>query len=157
MARGLTIKQNMFVKGLVESGNGTQAALGAYNTSSSEVAKVIASENLTKLNVREAVEQAMERNGLSVEYISGKIKDSMVAGVGIKAKNSDTIRAGEVLLKLRGAFPTKQSASLHVDIRQMAERMSYGELKEEYERLKRVTDQVIAEGSMREKITGLDF
>lgn len=51
MANGLTRKQYKYVQGMVEHGNGTQAALEAYDTTDPNVAKVISSENLTKPNV----------------------------------------------------------------------------------------------------------
>lgn len=55
MAPRLTRKQRTFVQGFVEHGNGTQAALEAYDTQDPKVAAVIASENLNKPNVIEEI------------------------------------------------------------------------------------------------------
>ena len=52
---GLTRKQKNFVEGVVEHGNGTKAALEAYDTDSPAVASVIASENLSKPMIVEAI------------------------------------------------------------------------------------------------------
>ena len=49
---GLTPKQQIFADKYIETGNGTTAALEAYNTNQPESAKVIASNALTKFNVR---------------------------------------------------------------------------------------------------------
>jgi len=52
---GLTRKQKVFVEEVVEHGNGTKAALAAYDTESPSVAAVISSENLSKPNVLNAI------------------------------------------------------------------------------------------------------
>ena len=48
---GLTRKQRKFVEGMVEHGNGTKAALEAYDTDSPKVASVISAENLGKPSI----------------------------------------------------------------------------------------------------------
>lgn len=139
MARKLTIRQRKFVKRLVELGNGTQAALDSYNAKNTNVAGSIASENLTKPNVRVAITEAFERDGLTLDYVSNKLKDAMDAGVGVKAKNSDTIRAAELLLKIFGAFPGRQTESLRINIRERIKGMNYGELEREYRNVETIS------------------
>lgn len=56
----LTKKQETFVETYLETGNGTQSALEAYDTKDPDVAKVIASENLTKPNVVEAIRRGQK-------------------------------------------------------------------------------------------------
>ena len=51
----LTMKQEKFVKELVKTGNGTKAAKTAWY--SSKTARTIASQNLTKLNIKEKIEE----------------------------------------------------------------------------------------------------
>ena len=53
----LTPKQKVFVEEYVKTKNGTQAALKAYDTTDNLTARVIASENLTKPNIRTITEQ----------------------------------------------------------------------------------------------------
>ena len=58
MAKKLTPKQTKFVEEYARNGgNGTQAAMKAYNVKDESVAKVVASENLTKPNIRTITEQ----------------------------------------------------------------------------------------------------
>jgi len=59
MAEDLTKKQKDFITEYLETGNGTQAALKAYDTTNPRVAAAIASENLTKPNVKNAIEEAL--------------------------------------------------------------------------------------------------
>jgi phage terminase small subunit len=47
----LTKKQSGFVKDIISGKSATQAAMSAYNTTDTKVARVIASQNLTKLNI----------------------------------------------------------------------------------------------------------
>jgi phage terminase small subunit len=51
----LTIKQRRFLKHYLKSGNGTQAALVAYDVTDANTAKSIATENLRKPALRTAL------------------------------------------------------------------------------------------------------
>jgi phage terminase small subunit len=65
----LTPKQTRFVSEYIRNKqNGTQAALAAYETDSVDVAKSIASENLTKPNIRERIDEALVSLNLTPEY-----------------------------------------------------------------------------------------
>jgi hypothetical protein len=59
MTAKLTRKQKKFVEAMVDTGNGTQSALVAYDTESPTTAAVIASENLTKPNIVEALAERL--------------------------------------------------------------------------------------------------
>lgn len=70
----LTRKQKIFVEEYLDTGNGVQSALKAYDTKSERVAASIASENLTKPdiiayfeNVAEKVASNMYKLALSAE------------------------------------------------------------------------------------------
>lgn len=67
MAKTLTRKQETFVEAFVETGNGTTSALAAYETDSVDVAKSIASENLTKPYLVEAIEDKLKTRERLVE------------------------------------------------------------------------------------------
>ena len=61
----MTLKQKLFVRKYVEhKGNGTQAALDAYDTQDASVAHVIASENLRKPTVKKAIQQGWQGSNL---------------------------------------------------------------------------------------------
>ncbi len=62
--KDLTLKQEQFVKKYIETGNGTEAALQVYDTTSSEVAASIAHENLQKPKIALAVHELMKEKGL---------------------------------------------------------------------------------------------
>jgi phage terminase small subunit len=73
----LTPKQIKFVKGVAEGKSQTQAALEAYDTTSIDVAKNIGSDNLTKPNVREALDIAMVKLNLTPERALKPIDDAL--------------------------------------------------------------------------------
>jgi hypothetical protein len=65
----LSVKQRRFVAAYVSSGNGTQAALAAYDTDDPRTAHAIASENLRKPAIQDAVGELLEAEGLSDEKL----------------------------------------------------------------------------------------
>lgn len=76
----LTKKQRNFVDAYVESENGIQSVLKSYNVEKPEVAGVIASQNLKKLNVIEAIEEkkrtlreSLEAQGITSDYLAKKV------------------------------------------------------------------------------------
>lgn len=133
----MTIKQKQFVKRYIENnGNGTQAAMDVYDAKNYNTAHAIAVENLQKPTIKREIEETMEAKGLTNEYISELLREATVAGLGQKATNSDSLRGIEMMLKVKGAFPSKiqQSAHLRIDYKQEKEelmKMSPSELKEE--------------------------
>jgi len=98
----LTIKQRDFIKEYVENGgNGTKAALKAYDTSSPETASAIAKENLQKPQVRASLEEMMQANGLDDESL-------MLIHHGLLNDKNPLVRikALEMAYKLKGKFET---------------------------------------------------
>lgn len=70
MADKLTTKQAKFVKEYVKNdGNGTKAALKAYNAKAERTAAAIAAENLTKPNIQQALLRSAERLGITEDKI----------------------------------------------------------------------------------------
>lgn len=66
----LTRKQKVFVDAVVETGNGTAAAMQAYDTNKPNVAAVIASENLRKPNVMEAIQSRITPEMVDEAHVS---------------------------------------------------------------------------------------
>lgn len=58
--RKLTKKQKIFIQEYLETGNGVQSALKAYDTNDYGTGAVIASDNLKKPNIREYLESKAE-------------------------------------------------------------------------------------------------
>ena len=76
----LTKKQRGFVRDYVKDENGTQAVLKNYGVKDSIVAKSVASENLTKPYIIEAIEvkrkslrQALQEEGIDEKYLAQKV------------------------------------------------------------------------------------
>jgi hypothetical protein len=79
----LTLKQRRFIKFYLKSGNGTEAALKAYDTTDRVTAAAIASQNLRKL--REPVKMLMEAKGLSLGRLLEVLDDGLRADRVISA------------------------------------------------------------------------
>lgn len=73
----LTPKQTKFVQGIVEGKSGTKAALDAYDVASPDTARSIASENLTKPSIRQALENAMMKAGITTEIIVAPVAEAL--------------------------------------------------------------------------------
>lgn len=76
MAKKLTLKQREFVANYIKLKNGTRAALIAYDTDV-DTARSIASENLTKPNIRQAIETAMVKLNLTPERALKPIDEAL--------------------------------------------------------------------------------
>jgi phage terminase small subunit len=73
--KDLTIKQKKFINEYVRNdGNGTQAALVAYDTEDEKTASVISAENLAKPSIRERIDEALVSLNLSPEYVLNGFK-----------------------------------------------------------------------------------
>ena len=105
MARKLTLKQRRFVKAYVETGNGTEAAMRAYDTTDRHTAHAIASENLKKKSIRRHMRALLDAEGLSnrklvmilghflAHYDSPNLKERALA-----------LKALDMIYKLKGMY-----------------------------------------------------
>lgn len=84
--KDLTFKQAKFLKILNKTGNPTEAAMQAYDCEDRRTASVIASQNLSKLNV--TMRDLMDKMGLTDEKILGKIDEGLEATRTISAISS---------------------------------------------------------------------
>lgn len=136
----LTKKQTLFIKRISEGKSTTEAALDAYNTDSTNVARVIASENLSKPTVRQALEEVLSSQGLSLDTIVGNLGEIANAKVD-KISGEVKLKANTELLKLYDAnvYPNKNSSHTRIDIRGQFETMSFNELKGYFDNLKAET------------------
>lgn len=69
MARKLTHKEKGFVKDILQGETGTQAALNNYDTEDRNTAAAIASENLTKPNIVNAIQDALPDDLLAERHL----------------------------------------------------------------------------------------
>jgi phage terminase small subunit len=135
------MKQAIFVKELIKTNNGTQAAMKAYDTKNAKTAGVMSAENLAKPSVREAVDEALKTNGLTLESISKEIGSLSVAQVQ-KVTADTKLKANVELLKLLGAYPDKKTAHLNISLKGNIKEMDYKGAKKELERLRSQTDNL---------------
>lgn len=145
--RELTIKQKKFVKDLAKHGNQTRAYLNAYETTSRKTASVEGSRLLAKPSVGNAVLQELQRQELTDELIVGSIKKNMLMGEGVKATARDSLRAAELLLRLKDAFPPKKRQSASVSVNYDYSQMSKAELLELHKKF----DGLLEQGEKIEK------
>lgn len=92
----LTIKQKKFVKAYVAmDGNGQEAAKKVYDVKTDTTARSIASENLTKPNIKFAIEQSLEKHNITLDSAIAPIADALkadkvsISGQGDQAFASD--------------------------------------------------------------------
>lgn len=128
----LTRKQTIFVQQVLNGKSGTQAALAAYDTADPAVAKVISSQNLTKLNVREALDEALRLQGLSPSILATNI--GTIANSKPEKISAETVlKANIELLKLQGAYADNKSTisqSIAFNIQTMTLEQIEAELKQ---------------------------
>lgn len=105
MARTATKKQRKFAKEYVETGNGLQSALKVYDTSSPNVAAVIASENLTKPNVRDLIDGYAAKAIKGIQTLAETAENESVR---LKANIDQADRAGYK--------PVERSINMNVEI-----------------------------------------
>lgn len=71
MSKGLTKKQKGFVKDYLETGNGVESALANYDTTDYSTAGAIASENLNKPKIVNAIQEALPDELLARIHLEG--------------------------------------------------------------------------------------
>lgn len=126
MAKKLTAKQSLFVNEYLVDLNATQAAIRAGY--SEKTAKEIGCQNLTKVNVQEAVQKSMDARAERVEseadWVLRTIKETTEALLPEPEKNATSIYKGcELLGKHHKLFTDKISVDgdLTVVIKQLGE------------------------------------
>ena len=96
--RKLTFKQKKFIdQYLYNNGNGTQAALHAYDVSNKNSAAVISCKLLRKANIQEAISENLEAEG---SVLSRTVQ--LLSDVSSNGSPHDQLKACQVILKLYG-------------------------------------------------------
>ncbi len=116
MTQKLTRKQKIFVNKYVETGNGTQAALEAYDidpngSDPEKTASVIAVENLGKPSVRNALLEALPDELLSKVHFEGlNATRGEEPDFAVRHKYLDTA------YKIKGSYAPEKHVSINVDV-----------------------------------------
>lgn len=99
--RRLSKKERTYIKEYVESGNGTQAALKAYDTDDYNTAGAISSENLKKPRIQQAIDNALINEEATPEYAVKRVKN--VADQEIDNRSAPSVlKAANQILELHG-------------------------------------------------------
>lgn len=113
----LTIKQKKFVNEYIKSnGNGQQSAMKVYDTKDPNVARAIASENLTKPNVKNELNKLLKDAGYNPIQSIVALKQVQNAE-HYKTSGADKIKASIELLKIARIYnDVKQTVSYNLNL-----------------------------------------
>ncbi|SRR3990167_5105120 len=81
----LTIKQRKWIRVYIDTGNATEAAMQVYDCKDRDVAKSIGSENLSKLDYTDFMEEA----GITDKLLQQKIMEGLDATRTVSAVNTN--------------------------------------------------------------------
>ena len=106
----LTIKQKKFVKAYVANdGNGKQAYKEAYGVTNDNTAAAEASTTLNKPNVKQAIDKALERQGITIDVAIAPIAEAL------NHKQLDyRLKGSDRALKLMGADKNENSGNTFI-------------------------------------------
>lgn len=107
-ARKLTKKQRKFVNEYADTGNGTKAALAAYETSDPRVAEVIGSENISKPIIVNALKELGFDSNNAKRVVGEILNDQSI-------EPQHRLKASEQVFKVQGSYAPDKSINLNVD------------------------------------------
>lgn len=122
----LTKKQKGFVKDYLNTGNGQESALRHYDIEGKDkeaIARSIASQNLTKLNIREAIESHAPAAQAMIYKLSQEGEAEVIR-----------LNASRDIMDRAGFKPIDKSVNLNVDVE--------GELTDEVKELTKRLDEL---------------
>ena len=112
--KAITLKQRVFLKVYLETGNATEAAMEAYNCKDKNSARALGSETLTSLS-NGPIKERMDAAGLTDEYLMSIIHDGLtsekvevakfqgsIGGEKAYADHQTRARYAELALKWKG-------------------------------------------------------
>jgi hypothetical protein len=135
----LTMKQKMFVKEYIKSGNGSAAVRSVYNTKhGAEIAYKLTHQP----KIQSAIQDALLAANLDEGYASGVLKEIIAAGNANKeaARPADALAGLKMFFELKGYLGKQGQAE---DEEQKAKLMSNEELVRELEALNKNQERMI--------------
>lgn len=122
MTERLTKKEKGFADDLLETGNGTQAALNNYNTTDTNTAAVIASENIRKPKIREYLESKSSDAASQIYILSQSAENEAVR-----------LNASKDILDRAGFKPVEKTQSVALELKGNIDDPRLDALREKYE------------------------
>ena len=105
----LTKKERGFVRDYLATGNGTKAALQNYDTTSQNVASNIASVNLTKPRILNAIAEALPDDLLAERHLELLNKRDVMGEVEVVAVSKGL----DMAYKIKGTYAPEKQAVVH--------------------------------------------
>lgn len=97
---GLTVKEIKLIKGILAGKTKQAAAMEAYNASTPEAASSIASNTLKKVNVQEALQAELAKQGLTLDKVVAPVVKAMNATIKVRV-DGETIDTGQDDLEMQ--------------------------------------------------------
>lgn len=118
MANRLSTKEKGFVRDIIKGETGTQAILNNYDTEDENTAGVMASQNLTKLKIQEAIKTYADRipdTLLEEVHLQGLkagrlVNDELEADYAVRHKYLDSA------YKLKGSYAPDKNVNMNVNV-----------------------------------------
>lgn len=138
LRNGLTPKENAFKDKVLEqisenkNINLTEAAMQTYDLTNRNTAKSLGSELMTKPDIREQIDAALEEHGISPSSVLKNIGKLAVVEPA-KVTGETILKSNIELAKLLGMYPGKKSSSINVTLKGRLGTSSFKEAKEMYD------------------------
>lgn len=119
--RRLTKKQLGFTKDFIETGNGTEAALRNYDVEDENTAAVIASQNLRKPAIAEAIAEALPDDLLAQRHLELLNKREVIrtpqGDMVTDQPDTQAVKAAlDMAYKIKGTYAPEKRLTGHFDI-----------------------------------------
>lgn len=111
MTERLTKKEAGFVKDYIETGNGVQSALKNYNTIDYSTAGNIASENLNKPKIQQAIADAIPDDLLTKKHLALLNKVDKEGEIDVQAVSKGL----DMGYKIKGSYAPEKSVNLNLN------------------------------------------
>ena len=139
----VTYKQKRFIQEYIKTnGNGKQSALRVYDTTKENIARSIASENLSKPNVKEELERALKKDDLHLSRFTSKMSDIMSTEPQKGYSGADIVNVIQTGLKLHGVL-TDRKQVMSYNINADLNKLSIHELTQLRNKKKQDTDTIL--------------
>ena len=112
MTKRLSKKQSAFVQKYAETGNATEAAFVACETSR-DVAHHMGSQNLTKPDIRQEIERLLRKRNIGPERWADVTDDALAAESQRSPDHGTRLKAMDISARLADAYPRDESRHEH--------------------------------------------
>jgi hypothetical protein len=153
LPNGLTPRENAFKDNMLEQiatngqPNGTKAALETYDTKDRKIAGAIASENLNKPEIRNAIEQALSSNGVTEDGIIKNIK-GLAEFSPHKISGETVLKANLSILKIMGHDSNGKNTKGKVTVNNTIINIGYDEAKDKLQKMNSDVDTFIQDADI---------